>query len=204
MRTLDKFRKWNDKAAGAVSIERFRLDSAIECMECGGQWPVFFRQVEVIESRAPHLLTTPLGTEPKLLNNRHGNAEAKMVAVFEQSWTERLEVSWKRASLRESSTSVGAKTSANGVGLNVGMQRRVQETFESISGVASETRRTRSETIEVTVPAHTEKQILAHWKQLWQEVECDLRFTDEDEGRIWSIPYRVAVSLVFDHEIRDL
>jgi len=204
---LRGLRAKNDRIFGGISIERFRVDSEIECGICAERWPVFqgrASKFEIVDMHTIRTFTTPLVTETSRLDNSGGSVAARMSTDFEQAWTERIEVDWERATTTGTTTS----TSLQGpIGAKDILVRRVdhrfEETLKNRIALTSEKQQKSGKTIEVTVPAGRVVLVTLEWKQVWSEVECKVRI-DGDESRILLVPARHAFTVSVDQTTREL
>jgi hypothetical protein len=203
LEVVDRLRRANHDRGGGLAIRAFRRDSSFACATCGDHWPVFAqRDVEVLSHRPTRRSLTDLGVDERRLDQRGAAADSSITLDFAQEWTTRLEVGWERLAATERTSSAGVKGSWGPVDLSAGTRHRVTERLTSTHALTSETRRTARQTIECVLPARTVTVIRLFWKQCWQHFECDL-LVPGSEARL-SVPYRVAVDVTFDHEIRHL
>lgn len=200
---LERLTRANQELVGAVSIPRFRLDSMIECSACGERWPVFYRRpvdVQIIREVSRRRFMTDLGTVEQTVDNSQGLVENKQTLGFEREWTHRMQWSWDRASAISATATVSAKATVHGVGVSADAQRRIEESVKSQLAFSSETKKTTRQTIDVVVPPRTVARVVLTWRQVWEEVECDVRWGAD--GTVVRVPYQLAIDVIVDHAVR--
>lgn len=201
-RFLHRLRQFNHELWGALSFDRFRIDSAIECMICQAQWPVFLQQnplFTIISEKGPRLIETPYLTEKcPPHDGRNSIKDFMEKKSYSQIWVKKLEVDWERATTRGTKTSASLKAAIEGVGIDYKIERRFEERLSSRYSLLSETQTVSGSDIEVPVIAGKITQVTINWVQIWHEYECEVRLED---GRIMVVPYRIPVKLSPGYEI---
>lgn len=199
-----RLRQMNHDRSGGLSIIRFRADSSFTCCVCGGQWPVFVQQeLKIVDHRETGLLSqTPIGSQERRLDHTHSLENSKMKLTFKRKWTERVEVGFERVKMREVTRFAGMKGSYGPLSASAEIKQRITDNLKETHSVVSETEKTTVHEREYELPAGQVTVITIHWKQVWRECECHVRFPGNEE--IARIPYRVADDVVFDEEVKHL
>jgi hypothetical protein len=203
MRVIGRLRSLNHELFGSVAIERFRSDSKIECRLCDMRWLVFLAEHSeyriIAEHGPPRRLTTPLGTDKMKRGRRGALVQTSAAIELEQTWTEWSECLWERTTVKTTSISASGKAKAGPIHLGGEVQRLIENSIRSTLSSSSGTQQTFRQTIEIPIPAGTVATIIINWEQIWEEVDCEVRITD-DQTVI--VPFRRAVGVIFHDDVR--
>lgn len=201
IRSLNWLREKNHDLHGALRIERFRIDSAIECLVCHESWPVFLRRFEILHEHPARWLTTPLGTDVERMDNSRSTTETTMANVFKRKQSWQVEVSWREMRRVTSTGTISVKAPIGPVGLGAqltaGVEKAITEGHRSVAEESIEFEKA----VTHVVPAGTIALVTVEWRQKWHEIEYDVRL---DGDSVVRIPVRIADELVADHTFEHL
>jgi hypothetical protein len=207
IRTLDWLNRLNDEFSGAMTIERFRSDSAFECLVCGGRWSVFYQD----EPRVTHVgggkykgvVETDLGTEPLYRTTKDAAAQARVTKSLKKTVSTSVQFDWEQRHLRDVTSKANAHVGLPGVGgvsmgLNGELQRRIEEEVTKRISQSVHTELEVADQIELTIPAHVDQVVEIQWKQVWQVWVCSVSLRGPgDDVREIEIPYMIPERLIY-------
>ena len=200
---LGRLRQRNHDRSGGLIIQRFRLDSMFACATCGDQWPVFVRPgLRIIGDRETGLRETPIGTEELRVDRSQDSTDLTLALQFRHEWVRRIEIGFERVSSAETTRSVRIKGAWGPAGISAGLQQRITEGLRAAHHFAAQTTKTTTVTIPHELPAGKITVITTHWKQVWQEHECQVRLPGDSETV--RLPYRIAFDVTFSQRAEHL
>ncbi|HEV8222344.1 MAG TPA: hypothetical protein VGQ05_18900 [Streptosporangiaceae bacterium] len=200
---LGRLRQRNHDRSGGLVIERFRLDSMFSCATCRDQWPVFTQPgLRIIGDRETGLRETPIGTQELRVDRRQDSTDVTLALEFRHEWVRRLEVGFERVTSAETTRSAGVKAAYGPAQLSAGLQHRITEGLKATYSFSTQATKTTTVTIPHELPARKITVITTHWKQVWQEHECQVRLPGD--GETVRLPYRIAFDVTFDQRAEHL
>jgi hypothetical protein len=176
-------------------ITEFREDSSFKCAQCNGEWTVFIHDTSVVVIGLTNIRRTAvsMGHDDSVRDNRTGTETMIATIKVTRRWLQKVEISWEEA--KATSTTERIQLSFKYAGTEV--EHRIEQSLKSNLSLSSETEQVLEQTLQVPIPARSRLTIRMHWKQIWQEGEIAVQFSD---GATVQIPYRAAVDLAFDQE----
>jgi hypothetical protein len=154
--------------------------SVVKC-EVSQEWRE--QHVELVETQR---IEEPLGEERRVIDNSHSNAAVQRKMTVSKQWSQRIAIDEETATAVKGEA--GAKVFVN---LKLEAERRIQEKYST----STETRKTYSEEVVITVPARTKIELVFAWKQVWQ---CGIIRVHARDGSISELPYRLCLDATFD------
>jgi hypothetical protein len=198
------------RVARAPDVTHLRRDSAFQCGQCDGRWPVFADaeqgtaeavsmadpgsgQVVILGQVEARRTVTSLGDTDYVKDNRSSSIPMPAAIKISRRWQQRIEVD--SANTQSRSTAGRAGLAISLAGLEV--ERTIERSLRDSLSLSAETEQIVEQTLEVTVPPGARLTVRLHWKQIWQEGDVRVRLAD---GTVAEIPYRAAVEVTFDQE----
>jgi hypothetical protein len=179
-------------------VTAYREDSSFRCDQCNESWKVFYRAEPTDDVVALGLTTTQrssvsMGYDDSVRDNRTGTESMIATVRVSRRWQQKVEVLWEETKTRSATARVNLSLKYAGTEV----EGKIEQSLKSSLSLSSETEQVLEQTLQVTVPAHRKITIRLHWKQIWQEGQITVRFSD---GTTAQIPYRAAVDVGFDQE----
>jgi serine/threonine protein kinase len=139
----------------------------------------------------------PIGDEVRLFNNAKSSSTA--VETITVRHTSRVSVSVDVSNARTLSGSGGVKF------LNVAeAQAMLQNEVARKYSLGVDTELTLEQSTEINVPAHTNVEVVFHWKKVWVRGVASLAEGKKPAEELAEVPFEVTIELTFDKETRDI
>jgi hypothetical protein len=174
-----------------------------KCPRCGATWAVFG---DGQPAKMPHgpwsvkaineteRFERQIGVDQQIIDASGVSSDVTQKLTFSRHWTQTIDVE----SEKSHTTSLGGKISLGDVlSLEASVEQAVRDTY----GISSETGRTNTQEVQVTVKAGKRLQISLHWKIISQAGTVEL-----EQSGVGSIlvPFVCAADLSFDQVFKDL
>lgn len=201
---LRRLRLLNHDLAGAATLENFRQDTQLECLQCNLRWPVFLPEdttFEIIGQRETHRTEEALGADVRVADGRASSADYLLTMTFERRWFRRLEFLWEQVTTKAVTGEAELTVSLPLVGAFV---TRLAPSFEQAITMRSSgeerSEMTTGATLQVPVLAGTQTTVTLYWKQVWQHGIWEVRMITT--GELLEVPFQRAVEVTFDPEVQ--
>jgi hypothetical protein len=114
----------------------------------------------------------------------------------------RLEIGFERVTSAETTRSAGVRGSYGPGQISASLQHRITESLKETYRFSTQSTKTTTMRIPHELPAGKVTVITTHWKQVWQEHECQVRLPGD--GETVRIPYRLAFDVTLDQRAEHL
>jgi hypothetical protein len=155
--------------------------------------PLKIREVTYYRETGQH--STPIGTTTQVYDNRASSINISHNLIARKIWRQTVEVNLEELTAGSLKANVGLAVGPFKAGLEAEIQNSIKQTYKN----SHEAEKTFEQNLSFDVPAGVMLTVLLKWKQIWQDGEMKLAFTN---GNVALIPFSQAVEVSYDLETR--
>ena len=199
VRFLGRMRQANHDRFGGIHVERFRRDSEIECEECGGRWPVFFRRplgFTITRVHEPKYFEKELHTTSEDMDG--GPVDTIRRKMIRKTVAYSFGVQQERVRTVRTGGSVSASAPLGPAKISARLNQEVTDAIKMNLSAMVHKELTVEHSLEVPVPAGQSVKLLITYVEQWREVVYEVAFSD---GVTVEVPVQDSIELLWHHKV---